>query len=449
MFRDNIAALFLLYVRPIAAVSRILDYGRLWFALAAAAAVCLLLHLPEAGLLSSALHPQYPVPPAARAAQRAAHTPEQPSVPPATDESDDAPPPGVPAMRNAALIAAWRWVGFMPMDTFTPLWATAIFLVPLIIFARAVSGFGSFPVLMRSDYLTILMCALLAWAAAYLPLAVFVNVSRTGQIPWFHNPVLFYLSAAYFAVLLTFGLRTALGLGFTPAAGLAALGWTVGAAGVLVSDFAGPMRFYALSPFLLYYGYALFASDVRSLGDGLRSRQNLRRQLEISTTNPRDADAHYQLGLIYQQRRQYTEAIARFQRAVEIDPSEAESHLQLGRIAREQGRFDDAVRSLRTAASLNEKLALGEVWRELGAAYFQSSHVEPAAEALARYTERRPYDPEGLYWYGKSLAALGRATEAKQVFEQCIEAVQTMPSHRRAHVRHWSGDAKAELRALR
>jgi tetratricopeptide (TPR) repeat protein len=145
-----------------------------------------------------------------------------------------------------------------------------------------------------------------------------------------------------------------------------------------------------MSPFLLYYGYAMFATDVRSLGDGLRSRQNLRRQLELSTTNPRDADAHYQLGLIYQQRRQYAEAAARFQRAIEIDPSEADYHLQFGRIARQQGRFEDATRSLQTAASLNEKLALGEVWRELGAAHFQSSRAADAAPILEKYVGTPP-----------------------------------------------------------
>jgi len=34
--------------------------------------------------------------------------------------------------------------------------------------------------------------------------------------------------------------------------------------------------------------------------------------LEASAINPHDAEAQYQLGLIYQQRRQYTAAIERF-----------------------------------------------------------------------------------------------------------------------------------------
>jgi tetratricopeptide (TPR) repeat protein len=155
------------------------------------------------------------------------------------------------------------------------------------------------------------------------------------------------------------------------------------------------------------------------------------------------------LGLIYQQRRQYTEAIARFQKAIEIDPSESEAQFQLGRIAREQGRFDDAIGYLKTAAGLNDKLASSEVWRELGAAYFGASQFEDAAAALAKYTQRRSYDPEGLYWYGKAMAALGRNAEAREAFLQCVESVETMPKHRRAEVRKWKGLAKTELSGLK
>jgi tetratricopeptide (TPR) repeat protein len=218
--------------------------------------------------------------------------------------------------------------------------------------------------------------------------------------------------------------------------------------GLAIYEVAGPLRSYAMSPFLLYYAYILFASDMRSLGDGLRSRQHLRSQLEIATNNPRDADAHYQLGLIYQNRRQYTEAIARFKRAVEIDPAEADPHFQLGRIAREQKRVEEAIGYLTTAAALDDKLGQSDVWRELGAAYFQAGKIEEAAAALGKYTDRRPYDPEGLYWYGKTLASLGRGGEAREMFERAIEAVKTMPRHRRAEVRSWGSAAKGELRKV-
>jgi tetratricopeptide (TPR) repeat protein len=181
---------------------------------------------------------------------------------------------------------------------------------------------------------------------------------------------------------------------------------------------------------------------LRSFGDGLRSRQHFQQQLEISTNNPHDGDAHYQLGLIYQKRLQYTDAISRFEKAIAIDPDAADAHLQLGVIARGQKRFDDAIRHLQTAAKIDDKLAQSDVWRELGASYLGASRTEEALAALKKYTDRRAYDPEGLYWYGIALKQKGLTAEAQEMFDRCIEAVKTMPSHRRAQVREWSTRAK-------
>jgi tetratricopeptide (TPR) repeat protein len=391
--RENLTAFFLIYIRPGAAMSRILDRGRLWFSILGAFGVSL--------LLSSTL-------------------------------------PGFFAPRSILQHAVGSWLGY---SMFAPLLATAIVFVPAVIFLRAVGGFGGFGVLMRSDYSSLLMCVLASWAAAYLFAEAVLFFVPLG-------PVLLIAANLYFAVLAAFSIRTVFGVGFGPAIGMSLLGCIAAMGGIAVSDFAGPLKYYLMSPFLLYYGYSMFGGEVRSLGDGLRGRQQFQRQMELATTNPRDSDAHYQLGLVYQKRRQYTDAIARFQRAIEIDPSESDAQFQLGRIAREQGRFDDAIRYLKAAAALDDKLSSSEVWRELGASYLGGSQFEQACAALQKYTDRRSYDPEGLFWYGKTLMGLGKSTEARQSFEQCIEAVDTMPKHRRAFVRQWKTLAKTELRTV-
>jgi Tfp pilus assembly protein PilF len=444
--RENITALFLLYVRPVTAISRILDHGRLWFAIVAALAVSLTVHLPgftaeraadkvieqTRKRMESGQVKKTPAETAPTQQKEAGEEPEEAS-----------PFPGAGVLTMAAL----RWTGFYLMSFVTPLIALALAFIPVVILVRAVSGYGSFPVLMRSEYLSLLLCGLMTWTAAYLPLAVATPIM--GQWGLLSYVSVFIVANLYFVVLAALSIRTLLGTGFGQALGLAAIASMAAVIGIALSDFTGGMRYYMMSPFLLYYGYSMFGSDVRSLGDGLRSRQHLQQQLQIATTNPRDADAHYQLGLIYQKRRQYSEAVARFQKAIEIDPSEADAQFQLGRIAREQGRFDDAIRYLNTAAALNEKLASGEVWRELGAAYFSASRFEESAAALKKYTDRRPYDPEGLYWFGKSLAGLQKFTEAREAFTTCVEAVDTMPKHRRAEVRKWKGLAKTELKATK
>jgi Tfp pilus assembly protein PilF len=449
MLRENLTALLLLYIRPVAAISRILDHGRLWFAILTAILVSVALHTSDTLALAAAGARSNLKSPVVRESVRKLSK-EQPLTPEMeqglkeADEEADHPSP-IYFIRDAAA----RFASYDAWSFFSAIWAIGVAMIPAIIAMRAVTGFGSFSVLMRRDYLSLLMCTLLCWSAVYLAVAIaqggvfFGSVGHTS----IHLIPVFAAAAVYFLALTAIAIRTALGTTLGSAIGLTVAGGIAAVMGAGLFGVVGSSLYFLASPFVLFYAWRMLGSEVSSLGDGLRTRQHLRQQMEIATTNPRDADAHYQLGLIYQQRRQYTEAIARFEKAIEIDPSEAEAQFQLGRIAREQGRFDDAIRFLKTAAGLNEKLASSEVWRELGAAYFGASRFEEAVAALARYTERRSYDPEGLYWYGKALAALGRTAEARAVFDQCVEAVDTMPKHRRAEVRKWKGLAKKELAA--
>jgi TolA-binding protein len=85
----------------------------------------------------------------------------------------------------------------------------------------------------------------------------------------------------------------------------------------------------------------------------------------------------------------------------------------------------------------------------LGVAYFRSGRLEEARLALSKFVERRSYDPEGLYWHGKTLLGLGRVDDARQQFEQCREAVETMPKNRRRQLAKWKRLAAAELNRAR
>ncbi len=383
-------------------MGRILDRGRLWFAILAALGVSLFLHYWDPIERTISARPAF------------------------------------------STFAFLRFISYEPGAALVALLVVAIALVPAIILCRAVAGYGSFSVLMSDNYSSLLICVLMCWAAAYLPLAA---VRMWIDSVWLNAPSIYLASNLYFLVLAAFGIRAVFGTSLAPAMGMAAVGWIAGVAGAGLFTILGPFVYYLASPFFLYFLYYMFQnSDLRSFGEGLRSRQHFQQQLEISTTNPHDADAQYQLGLIYQKRRQYTEAIARFQRAVEIDPEEADAHFQLGRIAREQGRFEEAIRHFKDAATLDDKLALSDVWRELGASYLAANKAEEARAALAKFIDRRPFDPEGLYWYGETLIRLGHPVEARAAFERSIEAVDTMPSNRRAQVRKWRSLSQSSLR---
>jgi tetratricopeptide (TPR) repeat protein len=208
----------------------------------------------------------------------------------------------------------------------------------------------------------------------------------------------------------------------------------------------GTVSPYFFSPFLLFYAFSMFRGDIGDIGFSLRQRQSFRRSMEAATINPRDASAHYQLGLIYQYRRQYAEAISRFEKAIQIAHDETDAHFQLGRIAREQGRLQDALNHFSVVLEQDEKHAHSEIWREIGVTYVTASMFSEAKDALEKFIERRAYDPEGLYYYGKTLEHLNKRDEAREAFARCVEAVNTMPSYRYREQRRWDKLAKEQLK---
>lgn len=327
---------------------------------------------------------------------------------------------------------------------YTPLLVLAAVYVPgTLLVASLVGRLGGARAVFGRDYSPLLTCTAMAWTAVVVPLSLTVWV-----VP---APMLLGLAALgclYFAVLMFFAVRTVLGTTNGVAAGTVALSWIPLAAVVI---FRGPLQFimgWLASPFFLLFVFFYLGSELSNLGAGLRSRQSFRRMLEASAINPHDAGAQYQLGLIYQQRRQYDEAIARFQNAVTIDPKETDAHFQLGRIAREQGHLTDALERFQTVLDQDDKHSQNEILREIGAVYLAARQYGYARKELATYAERRPYDPEGLFYYGQALEGLGRSEDAREMYARAVEAARTAPSFRKRETARWSRLAQKHARKL-
>jgi tetratricopeptide (TPR) repeat protein len=332
-------------------------------------------------------------------------------------------------------------------DSVTDLVLVALLFVPACIAIISLwDHLGSLGVVLRRDYSPLMVCTLMCWAAASLPGAIARVFVPAELALWIRATVVLF-----FLVLAAIAVRTVSGTGSGRAAGTVLGGLAATAAGYFAYETFGGALSYFSSPLMLFWLYYLFRPNLdmfTGLGGGLRSRQNFRRNLDAATVNPRDSDAHYQLGLIYQQRRNYSEAIARFTKAIEIDPGETDAHYQLGCIALEQKRYEEARQRFAAALALDEKHSSSEAWRGLGAADLQLGNAEQALAALEKYTVRREFDPEGLYWLGATYKKLGRIPEARDVFERAVEAARTAAAHRRRFTAAWGRQAKAELRTL-
>jgi tetratricopeptide (TPR) repeat protein len=475
-----------IYIRPLRAFGPVIDEARLAFAVGIALLAILAVQAPRYAeyrrITAQALQyvKEHPAPPPALARNTTAKHPAAPPIEGAVPAPGSAGQPqttasaaGKPAPADAGdaedddsdgdetssalsmlgpmplRYAVDEFIGLAPFHYLPPVLSLAICFVPAaLLILTLLQGLGRFTNILFRDYLTLLVCGLMAWAAAWLILGI-VNFALSYLHPSWHNaPALFWVASLYFLALSVCAIRTLMGASLIHGAGAVAGGWVAGVAGVWLHSISGNVTWYLASPCVLYYLWANLQGSFHSIGYGLSARQRMKRNLETLTINPRDSDAHLQLGLIYFGRRQYELAAERFQKAIEIDPSEPDAWYQLGRIARLQGRYADALSHCQTAARLDDKHSGSEVWRELGAVQFLSGRHEAARYALEKFTERREYDPEGQCWYGRVLAALGEPEAARRAFRNAVEAAQTMPAPRKYQVRSWAAEANKELRGL-
>lgn len=332
----------------------------------------------------------------------------------------------------------------LPVRFYAPLLLIAAIYVPgLILLATLICRLGSLAVVFQRDFSPLLTCVAMALAASAAPLVI-----ADWLTPWPIPLLAGALAGLYFAILVFFAVRTIFGASNSAAAAIVALSWIPLAAAWLLREPLSMIFGILASPFFLFYAIYYLGSEFRGLGDRLRAGQNYRRMLDAAALNPHDADAQYQLGLIHQARRQTTEAVRRFEAAVAIDPTETDAHFQLARIYRDQSRFNDALPHLQTVLAQDEKHSFSEVHRELGAVYLSLDRLPDATRHLSTYTDRREYDPEGLYLYGQTLDRLGRPANARDLYLRAVEAARTAPRYRRGIVARWSRLAhKAARRA--
>ena len=325
------------------------------------------------------------------------------------------------------------------------LFLIVVFVPACLLAASLIHRRASFSVLLRQEYASLASCALYAWTAAHLIMIIPATLMFTPGGPEADavEAALRLVPVPYFVFLMLIGVRAVLRAGYGQSAGIVVLG----ALSLVALPLLPRLLFLLTSPFLLILVIILLRNFLGDMVSAQRAREDFKRNLEASTLNPADGSAHYNLGLIYQQRRQYDEARSSFKRAIEIDPEETDAHYQLGRIAREEGRLADAINHFDAVVTRHPEHSQNEVWREIGNAYFEAGQYEDARGAFERFIDKRPSDAEGRYRYGLTLHRLGRYDDAANEMKACIEAVRTSPAYKYRSEKHWASEAQAFLRA--
>jgi Flp pilus assembly protein TadD len=341
----------------------------------------------------------------------------------------------------------FRFFSFDPAKFYIPVLSISLFYVPTVILLLSfIAGIGSFGVILRRDYAPLATCALMAWAAGHLPFGLAGLLLGPTEVSPAVYLGLWAAGGLLFGLFMFAALRTVFGTDSVPNIITIGTAWVGMSLGNVALTYLSP---WLSSPFMLFWIVILFGAFIRSevggFGNAFRRRQDFKRFLHNATINPRDADAHVQLGLIYKQRRQDASALEHFQKAYEIDAEEIDANYELGRMARARGELQQALDHFAVVVEQNDKHSVSEVWREIGATYLEAGMPAEARDALEKFVDRRSFDPEGLYYLGKVFKALGEDEKARERFGESIEAAKAVPSYQRRDASHWRKLAQKEL----
>ena len=181
---------------------------------------------------------------------------------------------------------------------------------------------------------------------------------------------------------------------------------------------------------------------------------------EIQTTTPPEPDqpveqqpsgkprqeTHYELGIAYQDSEMYPEAVAEFQKAINLDPDFIAAHISLGEVYLEIGELDDAetaanaalridansqparqllddirqVRSTQSTQSTGTSSNATDVKKhyERGEAFLNNGQYNEAAAAFKRAIKADPDFADAHYSLGVAYLEIGALNDAKTAAEE-------------------------------
>ncbi len=174
--------------------------------------------------------------------------------------------------------------------------------------------------------------------------------------------------------------------------------------------------------------------------------------------DPKDAKAHYNLGVVLHQQGKLDEAVAECRKAIQLDPKFASAHAKLGTVLRSQGKLDEAVAAFQEllrlkpdyAQTLNNwawelatsaerksrngrqavalaQLAVkaapadGNLWNTLGAAHYRAGNWKDAVATLEKSMELRK-GGDSLDWFFLAMchAKLGDKDKARAWYDRAV-----------------------------
>ena len=134
-----------------------------------------------------------------------------------------------------------------------------------------------------------------------------------------------------------------------------------------------------------------------------------------------NAIAHYNFGMTILPKGRVDEALAHFQKAVEIDPNFARAQVSLGAAFFQIGRADEAITHFQKALTMEITPDPSAVYYDLGIALLQQGRVDEAIVHFQKAVEIRPGDVGFRNVLGKTLFQKRRMNEAIEQYQAVLK----------------------------
>jgi tetratricopeptide (TPR) repeat protein len=112
-------------------------------------------------------------------------------------------------------------------------------------------------------------------------------------------------------------------------------------------------------------------------------------------------------------------AAADFEKVIHESPAFAEAHFNLGLVNQERGHYEDAITNFKKALALKPRLHGANLF--LGITEFRLNHLENAHTAVAKETTAYPKDASAWMWLGVVCLAQEKAEEAADALDKAAK----------------------------
>lgn len=148
---------------------------------------------------------------------------------------------------------------------------------------------------------------------------------------------------------------------------------------------------------------------------------------ESCAVAPNFSAAHYNLGWIYEHKKDFTQAANEYRQAKDLEPTRADSHFALVRVLIAAGQQDEAGQVLQGAAAQLGQDALAQL--DIGINCFNLGLAEQATAAFQKVQEVDPANPEPLYFLSMLALQKGLVADAVAKLEKYIALAGQNPQN--------------------